>query len=50
VCDFRGDVGAIKKVDSLIQKTQIIPQIRVVQPGDVFEDTTFKLGVEIVKF
>jgi hypothetical protein len=37
-------------LDSLFQKTPIItPRERTVQPGDAFEDTTFKPGFEIVK-
>ncbi len=44
-----GEIGAICP-DSLFQKTQIsTPKKRNVQPGDAFEDTTFKPGFENVK-
>jgi hypothetical protein len=38
-------------LDSLFQKTPIItPKIRIVEPGDEFEDTVFEPGFEIVIF
>ncbi len=38
--------------EPFLRKTPIItaPKKRTVQPEDVFEDTAFKLGFEIVKF
>ncbi len=46
---IRDGIGAIVR-DSLFQKTPIIiPKEPAVQPGDAYEDTAFKPGLEIVK-
>jgi hypothetical protein len=38
-------------LESLFQKTAIItPKRRNFQPGDSFEDTAFKPGIEMVNF
>jgi hypothetical protein len=51
VCGLRYDIGAITSLDYLFQKIPIIIlNKRIVQPGDAFEDTSFKPGLKIVKF
>jgi hypothetical protein len=52
VGQLRNDIGGVRLgLDSRFRKTAIITlKKRTVQPGDVFEDTGFKLGFEIAKF